>query len=72
MVERCAGWMCIATAGGHGAGSRQAPRHTPGRDAHVRDDDRGLGAMADWLLGEHAVTLVGMEATGVYVRHEGA
>lgn len=25
----------------------------------------GLQRMAEWLVGEHAVTLVGMEATGV-------
>jgi len=31
----------------------------------------GLLAMRDWLLAEQ-ITVVGMEATGVYVRREGA
>ncbi len=69
--ERCAGIdiskadvkVCIRTPG---AGRR---RRTEVRTFPAVT--RGLLEMRDWLLAEH-VTLVGMEATGSYVRHEGA
>jgi transposase len=71
LVERCAGLdvakrevvACVRTPGAGGR-RRQEIRTFPTFSAD-------LEALADWLAAE-GVTQVVMEATGVYVRHEGA
>jgi transposase len=68
VVERCAGLdvhrdTVVATVRVPGKGRRR-------RDQETRTfgtTQAGLGTLADWLE-SHAVTLVGMEATGVYWR----
>jgi transposase len=52
--------------GGHGPGAGQTAWTRRGETRTFATTIAGLERMADWLLGEHAVTLVGMEATGVY------
>jgi transposase len=67
LVERCAGLdvhrdSVVATVRvpGKRRGSRRGETRT------FAATIAGLERMAGWLVGEHAVTLVGMEATGVY------
>jgi transposase len=67
LVERCAGLdvhrdTVVATV--RVPGKRRGTRR--GETRTFATTIAGLERMADWLLGEHAVTLVGMEATGVY------
>jgi transposase len=67
LVERCAGLdvhrdTVVATV--RVPGKRRGTRR--GETRTFATTIAGLERMADWLLGEHAVTLVGMESTGVY------
>ena len=67
LVERCAGLdvhrdSVVATV--RVPGRRRGTRR--GETRTFATTIAGLTRMADWLVGEHAVTLVGMEATGVY------
>src|SRR6266540_2439189 len=67
LVERCAGLdvhrdSVVATV--RVPGKRRGTRR--GETRTFATTIAGLERMADWLVGEHAVTLVGMEATGVY------
>jgi transposase len=67
LVERCAGLdvhrdTVVATV--RVAGKRRGTRR--GETRTFATTVAGLERLADWLVGEHAVTLVGMEATGVY------
>jgi transposase len=67
LVERCAGLdvhrdTVVATV--RVPGKRRGARRTETRT--YATTILGLQRMAGWLLDEHAVTLVGMEATGVY------
>ncbi|HEY3692220.1 MAG TPA: IS110 family transposase [Pseudonocardiaceae bacterium] len=67
LVERCAGLdvhrdSVVATV--RVPGKRRGTRR--GETRTFATTIAGLSRMADWLVGEHAVTLVGMEATGVY------
>ena len=58
------GWTCIATASRCASGC-PAAWWSGHREAAVRDDDRALARLRAWLA-DRQVTLVGMEATGVY------
>lgn len=67
LVERCAGLdvhrdTAVATV--RVPGARRGTRR--GETRTFATTISGLERMADWLVGEHRVTLVGMEATGVY------
>ena len=67
LVERCAGLdvhrdSVVATV--RVPGKRRGTRR--GETRTYASTIAGLERMAGWLVGEHAVTLVGMEATGVY------
>ena len=67
VVERCAGLdvhrdSVVATV--RVPGTRRGVRR--GETRTFSATIAGLVRMAGWLVGEHAVTLVGMEATGVY------
>jgi transposase len=67
LVERCAGLdvhrdSVVATV--RVPGTRRGSRRTETRT--YATTIAGLERMSDWLVGEHRVTLVGMEATGVY------
>ena len=67
LVERCAGLdvhrdSVVATI--RVPGKRRGTRR--GETRTYTTTIAGLQRMAEWLVGEHAVTLVGMEATGVY------
>ncbi len=67
LVERCAGLdlhrdSVVATV--RVPGQRRGTRCSETRT--FATTIAGLERMADWLVGEHAVTLVGMESTGVY------
>jgi transposase len=67
LVERCAGLdvhrdSVVATV--RVPGKRRGTRRSETRTFPTTI--AGLERLADWLVGEHAVTLAGMEATGVY------
>ena len=76
LIERCAGLdvhrdtvvATVLAAGQLGRNARRSSTRGPSPRSRGRHE-----ALADWLA-EHRVTLVGMEATGVYwkpvVRHE--
>src|SRR5712691_558505 len=68
LVERCAGLdvhrdSVMATVRLPGKGRRQREQHTRGFGSTIGE----LHALGDWLQG-FGVTLVGMEATGIYWR----